>query len=227
LQLRAEDFEHRAEELLAVADAVVATKFGMRYATGTQYYVDTGAIAGFRAAALSFLANAFGTQHPFYSEFDQRVVKNGLSAANAGREILTAAAAEVRGGWSQRVRSLVASELFSDFLEMAEYLLREGYKDAAAVIIGSTLEEHLRTLCRNRAMEVERDRNGRILAKRADALNSDLAAAGVYSKLDQKSVATWLDLRNRAAHGKYDEYSRQQVDLLHQGVVEFMSRVPQ
>ena len=38
------------------------------------------------------------------------------------------------------------AELFADFLEMADYLLSEGYKDPAAVLGGSMLEEHLRQL---------------------------------------------------------------------------------
>jgi len=41
----------------------------------------------------------------------------------------------------------------------------------------------------------------------------------------QKNVTAWLDLRNKAAHGKYDEYNRQQVQLMHQAVFEFMTRV--
>lgn len=227
MQLRVEDFVRRAEELLAAADGVLSTKFGVEYMTGTQYYVDSGAIAGFRAAALSFLANAFGTHHPFYTEFNEHVTKNGFGTAKVAREILAAATAEVRGGWSRSVRSLASGELFSDFLEMAEYLLSQGYKDAAAVMVGSTLEEHLRGLCRNRSMEVMLERDGRLVSKRADALNSALASADVYSKLDQKAVTTWLDLRNKAAHGNYNEYTRQQVDLMQHGVVEFMSRVPQ
>ena len=41
---------------------------------------------------------------------------------------------------------LIHADLFSDFLEGAEYLLSEGWKDASVVIIGSVLEEHLRKL---------------------------------------------------------------------------------
>ncbi len=38
---------------------------------------------------------------------------------------------------------------------MAEYLLKEGYKDPAAVITGSTLEEHLRKLCIKNGIDIE------------------------------------------------------------------------
>jgi hypothetical protein len=62
--------------------------------------------------------------------------------------------------------------------------------------------------------------------KKADLLNSELAAAGAYSKLDQKSITSWLDLRNKAAHGKYSEYTKEQVVLTLQGVRDFMVRYP-
>ena len=62
--------------------------------------------------------------------------------------------------------------------------------------------------------------------KKADQLNADLANASVYSKLDLKSVTSWLDLRNKAAHGKYSQYTKEQVQLMIQSVQDFMSRNP-
>ena len=56
-------------------------------------------------------------------------------------------------------------------------------------------------------------------------MNNDLAFADVYSKLDQKNVTAWLDLRNKAAHGKYDEYNADQVRNLLVGVREFAARI--
>lgn len=109
---------------------------------------------------------------------------------------------------------------------MAEHLLTNDYKDAAAVITGSVLEEHLRQLCIKNAIEIEFEQNGEIKSKKADRMNSDLSKADFYNKLDHKSVTTWLDLRNKAAHGKYDVYNKDQVALMLQGITEFMSRVP-
>lgn len=128
----------------------------------------------------------------------------------------------VRGRYVRTVAELVHAEVFSDFVEMAEHLLSEGYKDAAAVIVGSTLEGHLRQLCAKNS--IASDVGGK--AKKADQLNADLVGNSVYSKLDQKSITAWLDLRNKAAHGKYAEYSKEQVGLLVQGVRDFMARIP-
>jgi hypothetical protein len=220
--MRLEDFSRRAEELVAMADRVLATKFKIQYSD----YVDSGALAGFRAAGLSFLHNAFGPKHPFYTDFDKAVEgRNFFTTARRGREILVAAKAEVEGGWNQRLRTLVSAEIFADFLDMADYLLGQHYKDAAAVMIGGVLEEHLRQLCRRTGLPVETVRDGKPVPKKADALNAELANAGVYNRLDQKCVSAWLDLRNKAAHGRYDEYTEGQVSTMRDAVSDFMARV--
>jgi len=121
---------------------------------------------------------------------------------------------------------LVHADIFADYLEMARYLLEEGYKDPAAVIAGSTLEEQLRKLCIKHNINVEIFRNGKNIPKKASSLNSELAKANVYSKLDQKNVTAWLDLRNKAAHGNYGDYNDKQVELLILGVREFFARLP-
>ena len=57
-------------------------------------------------------------------------------------------------------------------------------------------------------------------------MNNELGAMGAYSKLDQKSVTAWLDLRNKAAHGEYGQYTSEQVTTMLSGVREFAARVP-
>ncbi len=74
-------------------------------------------------------------------------------------------------------------------------------------------------------VEIEVETDGVLRPKKADRLNSDLAKAEVYSKLDQKAVTMWLDLRNKAAHGHFQEYTKDQVSNMIQSVIEFMVRV--
>ena len=119
------------------------------------------------------------------------------------------------------MQALVRADVFADFLEMAEYLIQQGYKDPAAVLIGGVLEEHLRGLCGPRGIDVTV--SGR--PKKVDAMNAELTGAGAYNKLDQKVVTAWLDLRNNAAHGKYDQYNDDQVRSMLAGVREFVARV--
>lgn len=136
--------------------------------------------------------------------------------------ILKALRSDYIAGNLQSITELIHADIFSDFLEMSDYLLQQAYKDAAAVIAGSILEEHLRKLCDKNSISVIQNQK----PKKADTLNAELAGANVYSKLDQKNVTAWLDLRNKAAHGKYSEYTKDQVALLIQSVRDFITRLP-
>ncbi|RTQ53272.1 hypothetical protein EJV47_00605 [Hymenobacter gummosus] len=129
---------------------------------------------------------------------------------------------DIKSGFMKAFAELVHSSMFSDFLEMASHLLDAGYKDAAAVIAGSTLEAHLRQLCVKSS--IPPDINGR--PKKADAMNSDLASAGTITKLDQKSVTAWLGLRNDAAHANYNVYDEPRVRLMIDGIRHFITVYP-
>jgi len=140
--------------------------------------------------------------------------------------ILEALKADLEAGYLLSVEELIHGEVFGDLLEAAAYLLDEGYKDPAAVLAGCVLEEHLRQLCKKNGIETEANTKSGIKAKKADLMNSELSKAEVYSILDQKNITAWLDLRNKAAHGKFDEYAKEQVSIMRFGIRDFVSRVP-
>jgi len=137
--------------------------------------------------------------------------------------ILQALKRAYQSGYLQSVHELVHADLFADFLEMAEYLLSEGFKDPAAVMAGGVLEECLRKLSLKHGLSID-DGSGK--PKKASSMNDDLTKAKVYEKLEQKSVTSWLDLRNKAAHGKYLEYDKNQVAVYLQGIRDFVVRHP-
>lgn len=106
---------------------------------------------------------------------------------------------------------------------MAEHLLNEGYKDPSAVVIGSTLEMHLRVLCSASGINTETlNSKGVLVPKKADLMNSELAKANIYSSAYQKQIIAWLGIRNSAAHGKYSDYSDVEVSLMLQGIRQFI-----
>lgn len=211
----------RIEQLISQGSQVLATR---RSSEGFGDYVDSGKMRGFRSALLSFIERLYGKEHTFYNEADNSLKDTHPSNAEAGISILQAMKDEIAGDWLLSIKELVSAELFSDFMEMAQHLLSQNYKDPAAVIIGSVLEEHLRQLCIHNGIDVAVETEDRVTPKKADRLNNDLAKEEVYSKLDQKAVTMWLDLRNKAAHGKYTEYERAQVDNMMSGVIEFITR---
>jgi hypothetical protein len=140
--------------------------------------------------------------------------------------VLEALHSDVSSGHLDSLSELIHAELFSDFLDMADHLLSEGYKDPASVLAGAALEEHLRQLCKKNGIAIEIQGKSGIHPKKADQMNSDLAGADIFSKLDQKSVTAWLGLRNNAAHGKFGEYTKEQVVLMISGIQDFIIRNP-
>lgn len=129
---------------------------------------------------------------------------------------------DIKSGYLKTLEELIHADIFGDFLEMADYLVSNGYKDAAAVIAGSTLEAHLKQLSDKGGIATHQNEK----PKPADLINSELAKAQVYSPLDQKNVTAWFGLRNNAAHGNYQEYDKKQVDLLIAGIRDFITRNP-
>jgi uncharacterized protein (DUF2164 family) len=109
------------------------------------------------------------------------------------------------------IRVLMQADIFADFLEMGEYLLNEGYKDASAVIIGTVLENSLRKLCENNNIPTTKTSGAPLTI---DPLNSALVKNEVYNKLVQKQITTWAHIRNKAAHGEYDEYDTNETKMM-------------
>ncbi|MFX0070937.1 MAG: hypothetical protein ACFFAO_07595 [Candidatus Hermodarchaeota archaeon] len=133
---------------------------------------------------------------------------------------------DLKNSYLKSLTEIIHSDIFGDYLEMAEHLLKEGYKDPAAVIIGSTLERHLKQLCLNNGIDINIQTGNRQKPKSSSQINSELAKNKIYSKLDQKSITVWLDLRNKAAHGNYNDYNSNKVEVMAMGIRDFINRNP-
>lgn len=212
--------KHRIEYLIELCEQVLATRRSTEYG---QEQCESRILNKYRTAGLSFLRKYFGEHHPYFAAFQSQ--QGGYaSIVESSLGVLEAVSDEIDRGWYHSVRGVVSAEVFSDFLEMANHLREEGYKDAAAVMLGGTLEEHLRQLARENDVEIEVAVKGKMSFKKADVLNADLVKARIYSTLDQKNVTAWLGLRNDAAHGNFGAYSTEQVALFSQALNDFMAR---
>jgi hypothetical protein len=180
-----------------------------------------------RASSLSFIDLVFGRDHPYFKDIDERARTYATFSVDVMNGVLAAARDQIASGWLTTLRGLVSAEVFSDFLEMAEHLLTEGYKESAAVMVGCVLEEHLRQLSGKHQVPVtETDRNGKTFPRRAAALNDDLKKANAYGPIDHKAVTQWLAVRNDAAHGATNAFTADQVRLMLDAVTNFLSRTP-
>jgi hypothetical protein len=214
----------RVEYIISLADISLATCYNTEDSFFNYSWVSSESFKVFEASSLSFILSTYGERHPYYTTFKESVIKTIPDHVQAGKGILNSIKTEIERGWLTTIKGLISAEIFSDFLEMAEHLLSEQYYQPAAVMIGSVLEEHLRQLSDKNGIAVVEIKGGKPIPKKADLLNAELTSGAIYNKLDQKNVTAWLDLRNKAAHGKYAEFSQQQVEIMLAGVTEFLTR---
>ncbi|MFC7356705.1 hypothetical protein ACFQO1_03325 [Jejudonia soesokkakensis] len=211
----------RISNLMEIADNCLASSYPNDYQT---LQVDYAQMQSFRTGSLSFILHLYGDKHPYYLSFKKEVEDNYASEIEVGISIIQNIKSEIENGWLSSLKGIITSEIFSDFMEMAEHLIEQGYKDPAAVVIGSVLEEHLRQLCSANKIETTMTKGNKIVPLSADRLNNSLAKANIYSKFDLKTITAQFDIRNSAAHGKYDEYDITQVELMYQNVLSFLTR---
>jgi len=134
--------------------------------------------------------------------------------------VLEAIKYEIENGLLDDINSLLQADIFADFLEMGEYLLKEGYKDAAAVIIGTVLEDTLRKLAEKNGIATTNDKGKKLTI---EPINIELTKKDVYNQLVKKQITSWADLRNNAAHGHFDQYDNKQVEYMLLFVQNFAS----
>lgn len=212
-----EVIQARLKSLLELGDQVLATRRSPGPGIIAGDFVDSSLASQWATSCQSFLARVFGRDSEHYKYFGKQIERGiAFSAANNAQGVMRAAADDLAAGALFHVRRLIEAELFDDFLDQAEALIRAGYFQPAAVVCGAVLEDALRGMCVS---------SGIVLPDRPklDAMNSELARAGIYSKLVQKRINALADLRNKAAHGLWNEFVSEDVEDMVAQVRRFMA----
>jgi len=216
--------EHFSQQLDDIINEYAALKSSTAFQDFSGNQVEH--VVSLVSKAKASVARITGYKSDYYKDIEEHLSENGLNIGNKLRRIMGTIIAlkeDLDNNYLKNLSEIIQSEVFSDYLEMSEHLLEQGYKDPAAVIIGSTLEIHLRELCISNEIELEYENTkGDMVPIKADKMNIELAKADVYSKAYQKQVVAWLGLRNSAAHGKYSEYTAEEIKLMLQGVRQFI-----
>lgn len=180
-------------------------------------YVDDQLFHEWHANCQSFLGRVFGTDSEYYERYSDRCDVAYFTDAQRGISIIRAAKDELESGFLKSVESLVSADIFSNFLEMADYLIEEGYKDPAASLIGAVLEDGLFKIGKQNGVGVKQKDD-------LNTLNTKLADAKVYNRLTQKRVKVWIDTRNNADHGNFEEYDINVVKEMLSGVRNLLEK---
>jgi uncharacterized protein (UPF0332 family) len=135
--------------------------------------------------------------------------------------ILQAAHRDFVNGFLSNLRHVIHAEIADDFLSQSEALLAQGYHVAAVSLAGALLEDTLRHLCIKHSVAYNPSKTS------IEALNMDLARAGVYDRLVQKRITAESDLRNSADHGRFDNVRKKDAEDMVHFVRRFVSeRLP-
>ena len=213
---RSEDLVKRLDDLIDKGDEVRRThKPNPPNVIGFPT-LNSGAFAEWQTQSLAFLHRVVGKEHVYTSSFEADVTKGFPSVVSTGQGILRALRQDLEGGYLVNVQTLVAGEVFSDFLKMARHLLEAGYKDPSASLAGAVLKDGLRRIGALHGV-------GMNAREGLTAMNTKLANAHVYSRLVQKQIAVWIDVRNRADHGDFSSYTEKDVAELVRGVRDFLA----
>jgi len=139
--------------------------------------------------------------------------------------LLSGMAHDFENGNVTPFEELARAEVFTDFLDMADHLLTQGYKDPAAVLIGGVLEDHIKKLCPkfNVSLTAPKASGKDDRELTTGELNIELRKAGAYSLAEQKSVDAQLAIRNDAAHADWGKYTIEQVRLMYAAVRQFIA----
>jgi hypothetical protein len=209
----------RIRELIRLGEKVQQTKYN-RYYGGLKVPGDLGVdpeLANqWGTSCLNLLSRVFGAQSVHYKQFETLFPELYLySRASQALGTLRAATEDYEQGFLFDTRTLIEAEVLDDFLEQSEHLLGSGYYQPAAVVIGSVLEDGLRKFCVRYEIPLS-------VKPKLDTMNAELARKGVYNKLTQKRIMMLADIRNKAAHGEWDKFTKSDVEDMLRGVRQFM-----
>jgi hypothetical protein len=211
-----EQLQTRLEKLFAKGDHVLRTYIPSSANVFSLPWVDSSSFAEWRSQSLTFLTSLLPAEHVYVQSFENEVTKAQMGDVQEGLGILRAVREDLVDGHLVNIRVLVSAEVFTDFLDMAEHLIENGYLIPAASLCGAVLENGLRRIA-----------TGVGLAVRArddlSSLNQKCARKRVYTTLVQKQVQVWIDVRNKADHGEFSEVKEHDVRDVHAGVSRFLA----
>lgn len=155
----------------------------------------------------------------YHRDFSDKVKDNYFYQLEIGIGILKGLVEDLEQGLIEKVQDLVVAEVFTDFLDTASYLLTKGYKDPAAFLAGTVLENGLKKIAKKNSISIQGQHNEDGIG----TLNNKLSQQQIYNELKRRSIHAWKEIRDNAAHGKFDEYTENDVKTMVDGISRFLS----
>ncbi len=154
-------------------------------------------------------------------------LKNTDDNAKMLRGYLVGLKNDYESGILESISEMIEANIAADYLGQAVQLLEEGESGRfdhipAAVLAGAVLEDALRRLCQRQTPPIETKRpNGS--PKTLDPLITDLQRANMFNAAKGDMLKSWAKTRNHAAHGEFNEFTRQDVEQMLTGIRNFLA----
>jgi len=210
-----ENLLNRINQILEKAKRVAATRHNI--STSNFFAPDTldrTIFFEWKNNAQNFVILVCGENSSYYRDFADKVKHEYPSDLEAGIGILNALKEDLELGYLTNIKNLVTAEVFTDFIDIAEHLLENGYKDPAASLVGAVLENGLRKIAEKHGISIKSNDD-------IGSLNTKIADKEIYNRLIQRQIQAWKVIRDSADHGKFDDYKSDDVKSMLEGVRRF------
>jgi hypothetical protein len=188
----------------------------------TQKYVEWG------SKCASVLMQILPKNHPRYAAIASFGNTHGCVPNSPDQvAILRAVRDDLEHGFLDKLSDKIEAEFAADYMGQAEQLLKEGQSGKfdhvpAAVLIGAVLEKSLRTLCSRQTPPISTTKpDGKPMT--LDPLIVALKKADVIKQTMAAQLSAWAHIRNKAAHGEFDQFTRHDVETMVSGVQSFIA----
>ena len=153
-------------------------------------------------------------------------LRNSAPNADEILSTLTATESDFDNGMFDDIEKQIEASISVNYLGQAEMLVRDSDNISnshipAAVLAGVVLEKNLRTLCLKNNPQISLKKAGG-KDKTLNSLINDLKATSVLNEIYAKQLRAWADIRNAAAHGRFTEFSKEQVAAMIEGINQFL-----
>ncbi len=188
----------RFDELIAFGNelcASVDTPFSLEFLSRK---------ARWQTSCLHILEKTFGATSIYSDKFKSTLGYTDEAQLAWEVELMRGAKEEIEKGFLYKIEHLMSIDLFDSVLEQADYLLKKGFKDVAAILGRVIIEKTLMDIAKRE----------HILSSdgiKLSDLNQLLKEKEIYAKNIWRVTQGYIDLGNYAAHGDFDKYDDKSV----------------
>ncbi|PHR27426.1 MAG: hypothetical protein COA36_09370 [Desulfotalea sp.] len=206
--------------IIKLGDKVLETESAI---TNSKPLVNEQAFHEFRISALSYLSRVFGNHSTYYQSFKAEVTHATASRTRRGLGIIKAGRRDIEGDWLETTKGAFSKELLTDMLRLAKAQADQQNYKAAAIMMGTVLDELLRCLCLKAEIRIYNEIQGKAVPKKGLQLTGEAYKKKIYERQDNKLIMAWLELYADAVADKDDNVTSGKVSQMLTGMQSFLA----